>query len=108
MILPSLGDPKGFSDHCEARETAAVHAAASTYSMDAATFYEMFPYHLILDDQCRVLQVDVHVYILWALALNIHEEPESINISCLIFDWGDPSCFHRCTHPIPSMPYCPT
>ncbi len=56
-ISAASRDTNGFSDHCEARETAAEHAAASCYSMDAPTFYELFPYHLILDNQCRVLQV---------------------------------------------------
>ena len=47
----------GFSDHIEASQAAAAHAAASAYSMQASTFCDLFPYHLVLDAQCRVLQV---------------------------------------------------
>ena len=48
---------KGFSDYCQARQATAASAKASAYHMDAATFYNLFPYHLILDSECRVVQV---------------------------------------------------
>ena len=55
-----VSPPKGtscFSDYCEARRTAQAHAEASAFSLAPATFYDLFPYHLVLDNQCRVLQV---------------------------------------------------
>ena len=56
-LRPALGSPQGFSDHVLARDVAAQHAAASAFTMHAPSFYDAFPYHLVLDGEGRVLQV---------------------------------------------------
>jgi hypothetical protein len=46
------------SDYLHVRSDFAAQAQGSGYTMDAATFYESFPFHFILDADCRVLQVN--------------------------------------------------
>ena len=55
-ISSSVDQPSCFSDPCHVRQAAAAHAQASGYTMGPATFYDLFPYHLILDAGCRVVQ----------------------------------------------------
>eukprot|EP00798_Chlamydomonas_sp_ICE-L_P016317 gene16317-22506_t len=52
-VLP--GDPS-FSDHVQQQEALLDHANSSICTLEAPTFYQMFPFHLVLDEQCRVVQ----------------------------------------------------
>ena len=63
-ITPAKGS-SFLSDYCGAQETAEAHAQASAFSMDAAAFYHLFPFHLILDKECRVLQVQSWRFRAW-------------------------------------------
>eukprot|EP00798_Chlamydomonas_sp_ICE-L_P016336 gene16336-22529_t len=52
----TLPGERNFSIYCQEQEALQAHAKESQWGMGAATFYELFPYHIILNNHGKVLQ----------------------------------------------------